>query len=367
MRLIATSIVITACGLYTCSPSYAQYDSVWVAASDSYDKNSGLYKLLMGGNYRREWSTPVKMPVFDIRKVNRGMRPLKLGGGMQTKSLRLADATGKKWVLRTVDKNVEKLFPEALRNSPAQRMMQDMVSASHPYGALIVAELAKTLGITSAAPQLFYVPDDTAFGEYRNVFSGKICFLEERNPLTHGSVDDYEDIEAKMKKDNSYVVLKREFLKARLLDMLVADWDRHEGQYRFVTIDSAGKKWVYPIPVDRDQAFFNSGGVMAGFAKAFTPFLKGYHNRPGNLKKLNYKARAFDMKMMSGLTEADWSKGIAELQTKLTDDIIHYAVTQLPPEIYAINGKEIAETLIHRRDAFRTHALAYYSFLNRKK
>src|SRR5215210_3529645 len=76
-------------------------DTVTVKASKKYPPVSGMKKAIMGQNYRYEWSTPVNMRVFNISKEKGGFTILSLGGGKQTKSLRLKEnKTGKEWVLR---------------------------------------------------------------------------------------------------------------------------------------------------------------------------------------------------------------------------------------------------------------------------
>ena len=44
---------------------------------------------------------PVRMPVFDIQKLQGGLKVIELGGGQQTKSLRLQDKQGVDWVATT--------------------------------------------------------------------------------------------------------------------------------------------------------------------------------------------------------------------------------------------------------------------------
>lgn len=344
----------------------AAQDSVVVAAGKQYKSKGRFHRVMKGKNYRAEWVTPVKMPVFDIRTEQGGLKVLKLGGGMQTKSLRLEDSNGHKWVLRTVDKDVSGLFPKWMRSSPVRAFTQDMISASHPYASLVVSALSDAAGIPSPHPKLVFVRDDPAFGIYREVVANKVCFFEERSPTHNRKSDDLEELVERMQKDtgNVYALMQKELLKVRLLDMLVADWDRHKGQYRFGIIDSAGKKWVYPVPVDRDQAFFYGEGLFAGMAKLFVPFLKGFQETPGNLKQLNYKARKFDRTWLGDLPPGDWEAAIHDLQVKLSDSVIDASVKRLPPEVYAISGQIIAAKLKNRRDALHRPVMKYYSFLN---
>ncbi|WP_276134155.1 hypothetical protein [Polluticoccus soli] len=363
----ANVLFITAFILLLVQTVVAQ-EFVLVAAGKQYKSKSRFQRIVKGKNYRAEWATPVKMPVFNIKKEQGGLKIIKMGGGMQTKSLRLEDSNGYKWVLRTVDKDVSNLFPKWMRSSPVKAMTQDMISAAHPYAALVVSALSDAVGVPTPHPKLVFVRDDPAFGEYRNVVANKVCFFEERSPTHNRKSDDLEELVIRMRKDTGrvYALMQKELLKVRLLDMLVADWDRHKNQYRFGIKDSAGKRWVYPVPVDHDQAFFYSEGLFAGVAKLFAPFLKGFRESPGNLKQLNYKARKFDRTWLSDLSARDWDESIRELQARLSDSVIDASVRRLPPEVYALSGQRIATILKSRRNALHAPAMRYYAFISHK-
>jgi len=139
-------------------------DTITISASDKYITHSPLKKFIMGTNYRQEWATPVNMRVFNLSKEKGGLKITSLGGGKQTKSLKLLDPTGKEWVLRTVDKDPAKAIPETFRPTVAADVVKDFISASHPYGAMPVPVLAEALDLTVAKPELFFVPEDPAFG-----------------------------------------------------------------------------------------------------------------------------------------------------------------------------------------------------------
>ncbi|HYC29226.1 MAG TPA: hypothetical protein VEB42_10425, partial [Chitinophagaceae bacterium] len=111
MAKVPARIFIVMCFCSTCFIAIANSpvtDSVIEPASLKYSRMNFFKRILLGTNYRREWAKPVKMPVFDIKKVNGGFTIEELGGGQQTKSLRLKAKDGQEWVLRTVDKDVDK-------------------------------------------------------------------------------------------------------------------------------------------------------------------------------------------------------------------------------------------------------------------
>lgn len=347
-------------------------DSVAVAASPRYQKWVGLKGAVLGDNYRDEWSTPVNMKVFNIRKEKGGLKVISLGGGKQTKSLKLEDREGKEWTLRTVDKDPEKALPQNLRGTLAQGIVQDMISASHPYAPLVIPDLANAVGIVAVKPEFFFVPDDPALGLYRTMFANTVCMLEDREPgTTKNTKDDNSKTTGKvlnkMLEDNEHHVDQEKVLNARLLDMLIGDFDRHADQWRWGTDDTGKGKLYYPIPRDRDQAFFRSEGLLVKYLKGNgMPFLQGFTESFGNISGLNYVARDFDRIFLNNIDEETWKRVIARFQAQITDEVIDNAVKNLPPPIAALDAGNIAAKLKSRRNSLNTEGMKYYHSLARR-
>jgi hypothetical protein len=350
--------------------SYGQFpDSVIVPASIKYINCSPVRLLFIGKNYRREWSTPVKMPVFNLKKERGGFTIKELGGGQQTKSLRLLDKKGEEWVLRSTDKDVAGALAATLKNKFASNLVkdviQDLISASHPYGSLTVPDLAKAAGVVVARPKLFYVPDDPALGEYRSLFANTVCFLEDREPTADQSeTESTEDVMEKVFEKNDHQLIQQTILKARLLDMLIADWDRHEDQWKWGIQKKGSTTWYYPVPKDRDFAYFKSNGLIVLFASiTVLPHMHSFTRDGSALKKLSNKTWEMDAQWLNQLNEEDWENAIIQFQNKLTDSVIKTAVKNIPPEVHAISGKKLEEKLMNRRNGLLKHAMDYYRFL----
>ncbi|HYF33530.1 MAG TPA: hypothetical protein VD993_20540 [Chitinophagaceae bacterium] len=340
-------------------------DSVTKPASTRYSNMNFLKRIFLGSNYRKEWATPVKMPVLDIKTIHGGLTPTELGGGQQTKNLRLKDKNGKEWALRSVDKEVEKAIQPHLRKTFVKKLVQDMVSASHPYAALTIPELATAAHVVAPRPTLYYVPDDPALGEFRKIFANTVCMLEEREPTPDGSeTEDTDELLEELMEESDHVVMQEQVLRARLLDMLVADWDRHIDQWKWGKYDSAGKTRYYVIPRDRDFAYFNSAGVIVTVMSWISlPHMRGFTEESKGLKKLNAKSWFFDHNFLNELDADDWKRIIADFQQSLSDDVISRAIKKIPPEVYAISGREIEEKLRSRRDGLMENAMKYYDYL----
>jgi len=345
----------------------AKEDSVTTPISLKYIHKSFLTKLLLGKNYRKVWATPVTMPVFHLATTNGGFTIEKMGGGMQTKSLRLKDQKGREWVLRSVDKDVkDEAVPSKLRIPFILNMVQDMISAAHPYAPLAVSTLADAAGIVAAKPRLFFVPDDPALGNYQSLFAGTVCMLELREPTPdHSDTKSTETVLEKVYEEHDHLVIQQEVLKARLLDMYIADWDRHADQWRWGKIETGGIDFYYAIPRDRDQAFFNSNGLLIKLVALIgMPHFVGFKKYNMHLKKLNYKSWQFDRFFLNELTAEDWQRTVKGFQQKITDSVINTAVHQFPASVYNLDGEEIKEKLTARRNRLYKQVMDYYRFIS---
>ena len=345
----------------------AYKDSVSVPASIKYKDASRIKRLVLGNNYREEWSTPVKLKVFNIRKEHGGFTIKELGGGKKIKELRLTDKEGKQWVLRPAEKDPEKILPENLRGALPENIVQQLVSASHPYAPLIIPPLANAVGVVAANPEFFFVPDDYRFGSYRLLFANTVCLLERSEP----EVEDKETkttakIIEKLIIDQDNHVDQKAVLKARLLDIVIGDWDRHFDQWKWGRKDTGKGKLYYPIPRNRDQALFFSDGLLLKYAsRSQLQYLQGFKRNIPNISQFNYEARDFDRLFMNELDEKDWKDVIGEFQQELTDSVIDEGVRRLPKEIYAIDGKTISSKLKSRRDELMKQGIKYYRFISK--
>jgi hypothetical protein len=346
---------------------YVYKDFVKAPASSQYRKAKSLKQFFNGVNYRQEWSTPVNLKVFNINQEKGGFTIQGVGGGKQTRSLQLKDKSGKEWALRTIDKDPSAAIPQNFRESFASNIVQDLISAAHPYAPLAIPTLADTTNILVADPEFFYVPDDPSLGYYKPLFANKICMLERKDPEEGGNSKSSFKLFNNMRDDNDNTVDQQAVLRARLLDMLIADWDRHFDQWKWVTRDTGQGKLFIPVPRDRDQAFFYSDGLIIKYmARRRIPFLKGLQYKIPDINRLNTVSKDFDRMFLNNLDENTWSEVATDFTSKLTDQKIKTAIHKMPPEIYAISGEKITQKLISRRNVLKNESLKYYRFISRE-
>jgi len=344
----------------------AQTDSASAPGSTKF-KTNGSRKFWRGANYRQEWLTPVKAPVINLATEKGGLKPVKLGGGKQSKSLRMEDPTGRQYTLRLIEKFItSKTLPAELQSQAAEDLVADGVSASYPYAALSVPALAEAAGVPYNKVRLVYIPDDPILGEYREDFKNRLAYFEDRLPETVKKAEDSYDVAMKLKDDNDNDVDQRAVLRARILDIFIMDFDRHEDQWQWGITDKDKGKTYFPIPRDRDQAFFVNQGVVPGMAKWpwVAPQLEGFKSKTKNVNRFNFAARNFDRFFLTELSEQDWKKEVEDFIPKMTDEVIERAINQQPQEIRSISGDKIISVLKERRKHIAADVMEYYRFLS---
>ncbi|HEX5653477.1 MAG TPA: hypothetical protein VFX58_10410, partial [Chitinophagaceae bacterium] len=268
MKLLRLFLFLSFSPFVDCFAQSGKDTASSTAAGTKPFSTSGGRKFWMGSNYRKEWNTRVTAPVLNLATAYGGLKPVKLGGGKQTRSLRMEDPNGREYSLRSVQKFItSKTLPGDLQSEAAADLVSDGVSASYPYSNLSIGMLSDAAGIPHGEVKLVYIGDDPQLGEFRDEFSNRLALLEIRLPDSVKKGFDTDDVVEKLKDDNDNIVDQQALLRARILDMFVMDLDRHEDQWQWGTVDKEKGKLYYPIPRDRDQAFFVNQGLLPGIAK----------------------------------------------------------------------------------------------------
>ena len=141
---------------------------------------SGWKKFWWGEHYRREWTTPVSFPVLHISSIDGGLTPLKVGGGHESKSLRLLSANGREYVLRTMDKSLDALVPAELKGTFLNDIVNDQISMHILMGPLLFQEWQKLFPYLIQIQKYFMFLMILLCSEFRNIFANKLALLEER-------------------------------------------------------------------------------------------------------------------------------------------------------------------------------------------
>jgi hypothetical protein len=340
-------------------------DSVEVQVHPQYDAVTGVHRFIFGENYRKEWSMRVTLPVIKISEIYGGLVFNKTGGGHQTRSLRFKDRTGKEWALRSVEKYPDVLLPPELRETFAKDWFKDNMSAQHPFAALIVPVLADAVGVLHSNPVIGWVAPDEALGVHSKEFANTVCLLEEREPA--GKSDDTPEMMEKLNQDNDNSFDSTMFLRARLLDLFIGDWDRHVDQWRWKDDKKGAGKFYKAVPKDRDQVWHVEQGVIPTIVALpwVVPFL---HNYKGKIEKVNaffFESRELNARFLNQFSHVQWMKTTIDFISKVTDRVLESSLQRLPKEIYNLSHDELLATMKERRSNLAASMSKYYFFLNK--
>ena len=356
-------------------------DSVLTTAGRHYNRHSGFYCLFLGRHYRRVWAAPATVPVLRLATaVPGGLQAGKPGGGYQSISMTLNGADGREYALRALDKEPSKTLPKVLRHSFVLNVVRDATSAAIPYGALTVPPLAEAAGVPHTRPRLVYVrADETGLATMSERFRGKVALLEEKyNALASRTPDlagttgfvGGEDMLKTVYDNPAHTIDQPAFLRARLLDVWLGDWDRHEGQWQWATFEQPGGRVRYQaIPKDRDQVYFRfDDGLIPWLAARhfIAPQFHTFKPEYGYMAGLVYQAQFIDQRGLSQMTRADFQRLARDLQSRLPDSLIERAMHRLPPAVYALEGPRLVAALKARRQTLPQAAEAYYLTLARE-
>lgn len=331
----------------------------------------GSQERFLGKNYRTEWSTSVRLPVFRLADPANSFTIIKRGGGMQTKSLRLKSAQdNQEYVLRSIEKYPVAAIPSVLKQTIAKNIVQDQISASNPFGPLIIPTLAEAVGVGHLDPKIVWVPDDPDLGAYRAEFGQNSYLFESRFPklpedLKDPKIYNTHDVIEKILKDNDNRVDQLQTLRSRIFDLWIGDWDRHDDQWVWIGYKVKEGRTFRPVPRDRDQAFFVNQGFLPKIASRnwIMPKLQGFDYELKNVDGFMFNGRYFDRSFMNQLSRSQWENMVDEILASLSEEVIDSSLTNLPKQIYSLSAKSIRDKLIHRKTWLKAKSMEYYAFL----
>lgn len=342
---------------------------------DKLDK-SGFYKFLWGERYRSYFGTPVTAKIAILDTLFNGLKVTQKGGGHQSFSARLEDGDNREYAMRGLEKDALKFLrfkvpgiayvEEDFRDTYVETVVYDFFSTTHPYMQLVINPLAKSADINHANTQLYYLPKQPGFKFLGDDYGDQLYFIEERpmdeqknyegynrsNPKEAGEIVNFEsttDVLEKLNKDEKYTIDQRAYIRARIFDMLIGDWDRHADQWRWAEYEiSEDDVRFLPIPRDRDAAFSKFDGIAIPLIKMVVPdvrFWQSYDTDIKDVKWFNGEGNNLDRALLNKYDTSVWVEEAKIIQAKMSDDVIDKAFTRLPLEVQDAASEDIKNKL----------------------
>jgi hypothetical protein len=357
-----------------------------------------LHRFFLGDDYRDLWATPVQVEVLDLQREAGGLTPVRRVGGQQTKGLALRGADGRSYTFRSLEKDPSELLGGEfadLRGTVVEDLLRDQMAGQHPGSEVVAAALGRAAGLHVPQWRLVVMPDAPELGEFRADFAGAVGafatfptdgFRRRDEPVAGpmGAPSDHSDLLRPQTPDGFDGALEiidhfemarrlqagearpdpRAWLRARLLDLTIGDWDRHRKQWRWARF--AEVEHFQPIPEDRDQAFSRYEGRLLDMARRTDPRPQAYGPRFPHPLGITFNARDQDRRLLAGFSRQEFVAEARALAAALTDAVLDAAVERLPAEWRAIDGPRLLAALRGRRDALPVAAADFHAFLAKR-
>ena len=349
---------------------------------------SKTYEFLWGKRFSKDFSTPVMTKVVYLDTLLGGLTPLRKGGGTQSKALQLKSKDGKKYVIRAMKKQASQYIQAALfkdqyvsnsfENTFSENLIKHVFMGSYPYIPFVTGDLSDAISLPHLNSKLYYIPKQEALGDFNSEFGDELYLFEEHASDGHvdlasgnftGDIISTMDMMNNIHKNESIMVDEKEYIKARLFDMLIGDWDRHQDQWRWLEFKENGKTIYKPLPRDRDQPFSRmSDGFILGAAVKLIPIarlLRKYDSDLKDVKGFNIEPYPLDMAFITKSDKTVWDEQVKLMQTNITDEIIEIAFNNIPKEVNQESLIEIKTLFKNRLKNLQLISDRYFKLINK--
>ncbi len=348
-----------------------------------------FFKTVWGGKYKDAYSQSVTAPVASLDTLFGGLTVVREVNGDDYNALLLTDVKGNKYRMRAMAKNALRISKKIAfedNNSPDKAGETDVptmkgqninfYTAAHPYAQMAIPDMAKAIGVFYTTPELFYVPKQKNLGNFNENFGDDLYLISvapseksEGEELFEypDDVETTDDILIKMRKTGNVFVDEENYIKSRLFDMLIGDWDREPDHWQWAKYYNQYKKDVFvPIPTNRDDAFSSFEGNILDITQSLFSGTKRAHVYGENLIDLqwfNKEGIILDRALIPNSGRAQWKYLANKIQESLTDEVIDEAFESVPSEVQDEALDDIKQKLKARRKNLEDIADRYYSYL----
>lgn len=361
-----------------------------VTTSSIYSKKmtekSIFHRFLFGQHYRKYYSMPITVKTVSLDTLFGGIKFTKESDDYQSKSLQLVAKNGKEYKMRAVKKSTTRFLQSVVfkdqfilnqfDNTYAEGFLFDFYTTSHPFTSLAVGNLAENIGVAHTNPILYYIPKQSLLKDLNYNFGDEVYFVEEDLSTSRKNAKDLgkpiailttDEVMKNLHKDEKHIIDEPSYIKARLFDMLIGDWNKKSDQWRWGEYKVDGKVVYKPIPGNRDQAFTKYDGALLSLLMNM-PLLRNQQTFKKNIRSvkwLNREPYPQDIAFLKTTDEQEWIDQAKYIQEHLSDAEIENAFRNLPKEVQDETIQDIIEKLKIRKTKLQEYAKEYYNVLQK--
>ena len=339
---------------------------------ESMKNKSKLYNKLWGEHYRKLYFKPITV---------QAITPETFSGGIDTTyqaeefhGIILEDKQKQLYLLKPLGGSTSFLessfFQEMYNKADFQdtyldKFIGDAYTIINPYAFISADYLAKTSGLSSNNSRIFFIPayttnDTIADG---STIQNRLVYITDIPDInTRPNILSTEDMQQKVLTRSSYRVNQELYIRERIFDMLIGDWNKIPENWNWLAQSEKGDTIFSPIVIDRNHAFTKVDGIL--FKQMLNvlglSFITNYDSEYKDLKKINKLGFTLDMALSNQSNEDVWIKQARFLKKQLNDKEIDKAFRLLPADIESEETELIKENLKKRRDNLEEIAKQYF-------
>jgi len=331
-----------------------------------------IHRFFFGDLWRDAWLSPVQAELLNLQALSGGISVLGIEPDLPAGSLGFRDGDGTFYSFRRFDKDPSHVLPRAVQTFFAGDVLRDIAAATNPFGPLVSAPLLSAVGINCGNTRLVRLSGGKWLGPYEREFDGTAGILSEM-PGGSGTgagttepvrrvVGSFELLRL-LEEDHENRVNAGEYLKARIMDLYLGDWDRHAGRWQWRERTAEGFTFWDPLPGEYQQAFGRYDGVVPWAGSFVVPQLDGFRETYSETAAWAWSGRHLDRWLLSPLGQSIWDSVTAVITSGLADSVIEKAVLRLPSSVYAREGRDLVAVLKGRRQLLPEAVTSYYRLL----
>jgi hypothetical protein len=350
-------------------------------------RKSNAYHFLWGKHYKDLYQKEITLKTALLDTLYGGLKPIGIEQYSTSRFLTLKNKQGSEYWLMPIKKDVEDFlqthsFQVKSENEPFQKtitqdFLEDYFTTIYPFAPLGIDYLSKSIGIHTLESELYYIPKSKNFESFQNKMGDEIYMIFkkpnsfQKNEHSFGNPEfiiDTDDLLYTLQTEKDHQIDVDAYLKVRLFDMLIGDWDRNASHYRWAAKKSGIKTIYSPIPFHRDQAFAKYDGAILSVLKQFSALGQMHHygKKTKNSSSFNSEAYTLDLALLSHVSEKEWLDAAIFIQSHLSNQIIDDAFMKMSLNDDSKENRQLKEIFKNRLKSLRKTALKHHRYLEKK-
>lgn len=314
-----------------------------MAPIETADADRPILNMFTGEQWTAIWQIPIEVPVLyeDALKSGAILENYEspVFGAVPLKSEFLA-------FYSEAESGVEENYQEFVSAIAA-----DPLTTRFPYAISIVEKLLRAVGFEypEAHPVVLRTNENKDLMGYLLI-----------SPQKRDEIITTEQLISKRNTTAVDSIDYKAYLKLRLIDLLVNNWQKNPLVFRWENSNGIWK----PIPGYYKKAFSRFEGILPDAFTTIAPQWNSFERKFPSIDALTWNSRQIDRQLLSNINYDEWKQVVNNTMSALSTIVLLESIDYLPETFRYNTGVEIFETLNARKQELPNLADEYFRFLN---